>query len=238
MVIRDILTDSPGSVISDNYNKYKWHSKIRIVLQNGKIIGPINYNGNETIFIKKKEYEFPNCFYNKKTKKLNCSFYDIVPDKVLLINDYTYRYMKNHKLFNKVKKNNNLYDKLLEFSKKKRNTKIQDLVNEQDLFIESPDFRYDIVTEEELKDIEKTRYIGSTIRKKDRGTLKQRKKDGWSKTKSGWIYKKGIIIEGKNDWAFLNPKKNFSSKNRINKIVDRFLRFCLDKKISKKHKIY
>ena len=67
-----------------------------------------------------------------------------------MIHDVVYKYLKQHKLYNKLKSDYNIYDLLLKFvNSSKRNTELMAKYrNYQDIFIQEEDYKPESYTKE------------------------------------------------------------------------------------------
>ena len=227
----DILIDNPSLIIPSekletNIKKYLWNHKLRVVKPNGVITGNGNGDGYGNVDVGKKKYNIIYCeeVYGKKDK---FNYYyinkDENPNKGLMIHDVVYKYLKQHKLYNKLKLDYNIYDALLNFvNSSKRNTGLMAKYrNYQDIFIQEEDYEPESYTQKEFNSFLASKY-----------SAKKKKELGWVKTdKNVWIHiDKDIIIENKNDYMLVDPNINSKNKNRILKLVDSFIKFTLKSK--------
>ena len=226
----DILNDNPGNIfpseeLEPKIKKYLWNTKLRVITPSGKITGIGTEDGYGNVTVGKKTYNIIYCEKLKGNKnKYSCSYIDEEenPNKGLMIHDVVDKYFKEHKLYSKLKANYNIYDALIKFvSNPKRDTGLMSKYrNNQDIFIESENFKPDTQPKEYFDMIRKIR--GETIAKM--------KKLGWKKiNKNEWIHvDKYTIIENKNDSMLVDPKINAENKARIQKLVDLFIKYTLN----------
>lgn len=162
----DILIDNPSLIIpyeklEPNIKKYLWNHTLRVVKPNGIITS--NGNGYGNVDVGKKKYNIIYCeeVYRKKNK---FNYYyineDENPNKGLMIHDIVYKYLKQHKLYNKLKSDYNIYDTLLNFgSSSKRNTGLMSKYrNYQDIFIQEEDYELESYTQKEFNSFLASKY--------------------------------------------------------------------------------
>ena len=77
-----------------------------------------------------------------------------------MIHDIVYKYLKQHKLYNKLKSDYNIYDTLLNFgSSSKRNTGLMSKYrNYQDIFIQEEDYELESYTQKEFNSFLASKY--------------------------------------------------------------------------------
>tara|TARA_B110000285_G_C14976331_1_gene539162 strand:- start:216 stop:929 length:714 start_codon:yes stop_codon:yes gene_type:complete len=228
----DILIDNPSNIfpseeLEPRIKKYLWNTKLRVITPSGKITGIGTDDGYGNVTVGKKTY---NIIYCEKLigykNKYSCSYIneEVNSNKGLMIHDIVYKYLKEHKLYSKLKSNYNIYDALIKFvSNPKRDTGLMGKYrNSQDVFIESENFKPESQPQEEFDMIRKIRGV----------TIAKMKKLGWEKiNENEWIHvNKDTIIENKNDSMLVDPKINAENKERIQKLVDLFIKYTLSTK--------
>jgi len=234
----DILIDNPSNIfpsdeLEPNINKYLWNTKFRVITPNGAITKIGINDGYGNVIVGKKTY---NIIYCEKLvgykNKYSCSYINEAenPYKGLMIHDVVYKYLKEHKLYSKLKSNYNIYEALIKFvSNPKRDTGLMGKYrNYQDIFIESEKYKPETISHEKFNMSRKIR--GSTV--------EIMKKMGWVKiNKKEWIFMhKDTIIENKNDYMLVDPEINEKNKERILKLVNLFIKYTLSTKVSKSKK--
>ena len=218
----DILTDNPGGVFPSEewitekqMNKYLWNYKLRVVTPEGKITKIGSEDGYRNVIVGKKTYATPICY-----TKIGCKYYDDTSNKGLVIHDIVYKYLKEHKLYSKLK-SVNIHDELINFFKNpKRDTELMGkYLNYQDIFVKSKNYKPEILSQKEFNMSMKIRGV----------SLKKMKESGWIKiNKNKWKYlDEDLIIENNNDYMLVDPEINIKNKKRIQKLVNLFIKSAI-----------
>ena len=232
--IYDILIDNPGeiiiidddgkSTITNVKKKYNWHTKIRVVTQEGKVTSLGKYDGYGYVDVGKILYEIVMCnykYHNKKRTTLECNKEQLNSTEQnmgLMIHDIVYKYLKKHKSYKQLVANYNLYEELLKFTKKRiTDDSVKMLVGEQDIYIYGKNTQFEKKTKTQV--LEDLKFFPGNSNKK-----KKFIEDNYTKVKDGYIYTPSYyIIEGKNDTYFIDPEKNVENKKRIRDLVNKFV---------------
>ena len=176
------------------YSLYEWNRVLRVITPEGNIsqIGQSDSYGN--VKVNNVLYQIIVCEQFKKGE-IKCKYYADDEPKGLMIHDVVYKYLLEHKYYDKIS-NHNLYELLLKFvNNPERNTEtMRHYVGNQDIYIIGSEKEPEYLSEDELVNDE-ILFSGKKL------STKERENRGWKKSEKGWYFQSDSdIIEGISDY--------------------------------------